>query len=644
MATQTQIQANRRSDRVSYSSGLAFEAKRGAGFAANTNTNSFKRLPRHVPSFFNHLGELARRRARRRQQSGVDSSVTDSPGTENPEIGFVSHTTPNPSGPASAVDRHAAQHASLHDPATAPATTHSPQPPNPEIGFVSHTTYRPSAPLPSAAPHVYRVVSRPRLPRTHGWGMDSPTSKGYRGIGSPYLQLDVCNRLKPKEPQLGQQRAFPAGMALPRSKSWLPALLPVLATVGYAVLAPHPAQAIPAFARKFGVKCYSCHTVPPALNKTGYTFKRLGYRMPPDEMDGTKPAPKISELDKSIKFSITNSLALIGQGSFTADKTKGDGITPTSSTSFNLDEVAMFAAGSVPDSGFSYFTHLELSQDGGSPFLEQAVLGYTAGRANSSYFIKAGQMHMQEGEGTRASMFYNLFPDPAPLLTTTSPINFTLDQHPVGINLGYTWASNYFKHVFAISAKVTNGLNADGSEIIVNSTKNSKDYWVDADYWFGPDGGVTFMTYQGTKDQVQNQGADNEFTYRPRIRRYGFFGNYLFFDKLDVLGGYLRSSDDWQDTQGGPTNKFTSNGYRAEVDYYLQRGFAVMARYDRMKQSIAGGPATHNTAWSIGSERALTEMGNVVIRATYGQERDQDPVSGAAVLDKLFKLDLRLMW
>ena len=115
--------------------------------------------------------------------------------------------------------------------------------------------------------------------------------------------------------------------------------MPVLAALGFAVLAPQLAQAIPAFARKFGLKCYSCHTIPPALNKTGYTFKRLGYRMPPDEMDGSKPAPKISELDKNIKFSITNSLALIGQGSFTADKTKGDGITPTSSTSFNLDEV-----------------------------------------------------------------------------------------------------------------------------------------------------------------------------------------------------------------------------------------------------------------------------------------------------------------
>ena len=117
--------------------------------------------------------------------------------------------------------------------------------------------------------------------------------------------------------------------------------------------------------------------------------------------------------------------------------------------------------------------------------------------------------------------------------------------------MGYTWASNYFKQIFAVSAKVTNGLNADGSEILSDSTKNSKDVWFDADYWFGPDGGVTFMFYRGTKDQVQNAGADNEFTYRPTIYRAGVFGNYLFFDKLDLLGGYIRSHDDWQWDQGG---------------------------------------------------------------------------------------------
>jgi len=285
----------------------------------------------------------------------------------------------------------------------------------------------------------------------------------------------------------------------------------------------------------------------------------------------------------------------------------------------------------------------ELYQDGGSS-LEQAQAGYTGGRANSSFFAKAGEMHMQEGEGTRAAMFYNLFPEPALILTNADPLNFSLDQHPAGVNVGYTWASKYFSKVFAVSAKLTNGLNADGSEILADSTKNSKDFWLDADYWFGPDGGVTFMTYYGRKDQIQNQGTPDEFTFRPTIRRYGVFGNYLFFDKLDILGGYIRNQDDWKDTLGGSSTSYIGNGIRGEVDYYLQRGFAVMARYDRLSQHIGAGPAYPTDAWGIGAEKALTELGNVVIRATYNHERDEDPTGAGATTDNLFKLDLRVMW
>jgi hypothetical protein len=429
-------------------------------------------------------------------------------------------------------------------------------------------------------------------------------------------------------------------MTMPVGKSaWAAAAIPLLAGVFLFFLMPQPAGAIPAFARKYGVKCYTCHTIPPALNKTGYTFKRLGYRMLPDEMDGTKPAPKISELDKAIKWNLTDSLALITQGSFTVHKAEGD----DTKSSFNLDEAALFLAGALPENGFSYFAQYELFEDGESG-MEQAVIGYTGGRANSSYFVRAGSLHLQEGEGTRAAMFYNLFPEPSSVLTSMDPLNFSLDQHPMGIDVGYTWASPYFKRVLGLSFKVTNGLNADGSEILFDSTRNSKDVWFDADYWFGPDGGVTFMTYYGRKDQLQNQGTPEEFTYRPTIRRYGVFANYLFFDKLDIQGGYLRSRDDWQDAAGGTLANFIVNGYRGELDYYLKPGFAVMGRYDRLSQTTAGGPAAHATAWALGGEKALTDMGNVVLRATYGHERDTDPASGSVTTDKLFKLDLRLMW
>jgi hypothetical protein len=448
-------------------------------------------------------------------------------------------------------------------------------------------------------------------------------------------------------------------MELAHMKAWNLCIKALVFAGGLALLAPSPAHAIPAFARKYGVKCYTCHTVPPALNKNGYMFKRLGYRMPPDEMDGATAAPKVYELDKRVKWSLEGTFALILQASLTYDNTVADTGNTTSASpstscgsstssssscsSFNLDEAALFVAGTVPETGFSYFGHYELYQ-GGSNDLEQGFGVWTGGRANSSYFIKAGEMHMQEGEGTRAAMFYNLFSDPSLTLTNVDPNLFALDQHPVGVDVGYTWASPYFKNVFAVSAKVTNGLNADGSEILDSSTKNAKDVWADVDYWFGPDGGVTVMFYKGSKDMNQTDPSGNAFTYRPNLYRVGVFGNYLFFDKLDLLGGYVHSDDDWKTVQNGPTGTYLANSVRAEADYYIKTGTVVMVRLDRMTANVTGQRNILTRAWGIGAERALTERGNIVMRAAFNQEHDGDPVALTGTTDKLFRLDIRYMW
>jgi hypothetical protein len=363
--------------------------------------------------------------------------------------------------------------------------------------------------------------------------------------------------------------------------------------------------------------------------------------MLPDEMDGQSPAPKIADLDGELRFNLTDTFALVTQGSFNVEKITGD--TPSSNNSFSLDEAALFAAGSIPQTNWSYFAQYELYQDGQSN-LEQANVIYTFGRANSSAFFKVGEMHMQEGEGTRAAAFYSLFPDPSLALTDTNALNFTLDQHPVGIDGGYTWASPYFKKIFAVSSKVTNGLNADGSEILSAATKNGKDFWLDADFWFAEDSGITFATYQGSKDQIQNQGTSDEFTYRPRIRRYGLFGDYMIASKVDVLGRYIRSSDDWQDLLGGPISRYTANAFSGEVDYYPVLGTAIMARFDHVKRAISGIGDVSAQGWSVGASHALTQRGNVVIRSTFGYEKDFDPSTQSTNKDKHFEVDLRLMW
>jgi hypothetical protein len=152
------------------------------------------------------------------------------------------------------------------------------------------------------------------------------------------------------------------------------------------------------------------------------------------------------------------------------------------------------------------------------------------------------------------------------------------------------------------------------------------------------------MMYRGAKDQIQNAGASNQFTYRPTIWRTGVFGNYLFFDKLDLLGGYIFSHDDWEWTQGAKMQGYTANTYRGEADYYIKTGTVIMARYDHGNETIAPQATMPSQAWGIGGEHALTSLGNVVVRATYNQEHDGDPVALAGTTDKLFRFDIRYMW
>ncbi len=43
---------------------------------------------------------------------------------------------------------------------------------------------------------------------------------------------------------------------------------------------PREAKSEPSWARKYNAQCTLCHTIYPRLNRTGYVFKRLGYRFP----------------------------------------------------------------------------------------------------------------------------------------------------------------------------------------------------------------------------------------------------------------------------------------------------------------------------------------------------------------------------
>ncbi len=71
-----------------------------------------------------------------------------------------------------------------------------------------------------------------------------------------------------------------------------------------ALLVAGPANAIPAFARKYDMNCAGCHTAYPQLNAVGREFKESGYRFPGD--DYSKTMQEVSDflhLEKHVPLS-----------------------------------------------------------------------------------------------------------------------------------------------------------------------------------------------------------------------------------------------------------------------------------------------------------------------------------------------------
>ena len=83
---------------------------------------------------------------------------------------------------------------------------------------------------------------------------------------------------------------------LPRGRYALGAFFVALAS-----LAARPAEATPAYARRYGVACQTCHApLPPRLNNVGIAFRKLGFRMPDADDEGrftikTVPAQSIGD-------------------------------------------------------------------------------------------------------------------------------------------------------------------------------------------------------------------------------------------------------------------------------------------------------------------------------------------------------------
>ncbi|MBI4714981.1 MAG: hypothetical protein HY760_03425 [Nitrospirae bacterium] len=324
-------------------------------------------------------------------------------------------------------------------------------------------------------------------------------------------------------------------------------------------VAPPPAEAIPAWARKYNSDCSLCHyPAAPRLNALGHEFRRAGFRMP----DEFNKAQDISQ--------VGNFLSVRGRVLYDYR----DRETGSEESEFQWSDTTFFYAGAVAEN-LSAFAELERADADDVGLVAQ--IGGIWGRPDRYTTFRTGQFH------TLSRVGFGGFDRPTGISTpsirtddlTTGGVPFILGEDQRGLELTHVMKRS------RLMVQILNGLDTggDGNEGRDFDTDTKKDYAVVFEQILDElASGFTLYGNWGTWYDGTPAGAGLEYMFA----RYAATGNWIFQDMLggnfEVMGGYVRSEDDIPAALGADVS---GNAYFVELEHYFKGpAFALLARYD----------------------------------------------------------------
>jgi hypothetical protein len=380
------------------------------------------------------------------------------------------------------------------------------------------------------------------------------------------------------------------------------------------LLVPSPAEAIPAFARKYDLSCGSCHTKPPRLNPFGEAFHMAGFQIPSAQEGELRKKRQIGRVWSEADF--LNIFSLRTTGNF-LEATRGEKAT--------LDlvfphQIELYLAGTVTHS-MSYFFVLEgTSREiiGSGPKRFEAPSEFGIGK---EFFLMVNLSPSHSSHGKMAPWMIH-----GPMLMVgkidpSTQFSYPTNRQVIGDLVGRTESSNLVVSTlapYAFGAKFFGLTTGDGDavevtrQVLYNTTgdvgldthlmvgqillqtgvmqglaagtadvNTQKDPYLMARVNFGTEryrsGSLSSLIYWGN-DTAKVDGALIDWV------RYGFAAN-IKARYLDLYGAVIwdRLSD--LPAAGDPFDK-TASGFTVEGDYLLSDLWFFSLRYDQMK---AGG-------------------------------------------------------
>ncbi|MEO6938791.1 MAG: hypothetical protein ABI444_01410 [Candidatus Kapaibacterium sp.] len=341
-------------------------------------------------------------------------------------------------------------------------------------------------------------------------------------------------------------------------------------------------EAMPNFARKYGLACSSCHTTIPRLNEFGFKFRAAGFR-PPDD---------IGKADSLFNIGDYIAVNVIGQASHSVSTPPGAASTTT--TSMGLGEVGFHPITGALTKDLSSDVQITFAPGSGVE-IENAYGRYNSGSENSHFSVRIGVMHPFEGYGASDEpmglsrpLFQESSADHAgPTLFTPWGFN------QFGAEVGYTYNRS------SIRASVLSGIYYSAADNAANPasggafvkppggpSSNSVDLQLFATQILTEEGGgISGYLYLGQTDLPTGITAPDSALYQNSFARYAIYASYPI-QRATILAGFQQGTDNtWNNTSWSKGDNFKSQGWFAEADYIPIDLFGFGARYDQFQPS-----------------------------------------------------------
>lgn len=327
------------------------------------------------------------------------------------------------------------------------------------------------------------------------------------------------------------------------------------------------AQAMPQWARRYGVNCAMCHTSYPRLNKVGYMFRRAGFRWPDD-------------IGKEVEIkNIGDFIAMRGRLRYEYNDSRKAGAVTKSDNGFQGSGITLYPAAGALDKTYASEFELSFEADEEVVEVENAYGKGTWGKPDLFFTLKGGIFHPFEGAGASDRPIGNF----RPLFQGNAANNgqstlFTIwgiDQ--LGLETGVSYKDSH------LTVTVFNGINGESGKVkaLEKDKDDAKDIQLLFNQFIG-DGAFSLYYYNGTA--IINGPVVSTATWKNSFQRFALYAYYPLFKKLDLLAGYMRGKDDAatgaenQDTQ--KDGIFHSEGFFLGLESIIHPHCTLTTRFD----------------------------------------------------------------